>query len=168
VHYFGRVLSALGLDHPVNNPFRLQTKGELLEACADRDLLKRLARETISCSHPEAARWHRGQIGNCGSCYPCLIRRAAMRCAGWDRPGDYDVDALTNTDLLRRGRASGASLRAVLDALRRDPSPTDVLLNGRIPGGEAPAFHGVWVRGRDELRAWLDAGAVDEIRRRYT
>ena len=167
VHYFGRVLSALGLDHTVDNPFRLQTKGELIEACADRKLLERLARDTISCSHPEAARWHRGQIGNCGSCYPCLIRRAAMHRVGWDRPVDYDVDALTDTDLLRRERASGASLRAVLDALRRDPSPTDVQLNGRIPGGEAPVFHGVWVRGRDELRAWLDAGAVDKIRRRY-
>lgn len=167
VHYFGRVLAALGLDQPINNAFRLQTKGELVAACADRDLLEQLARETISCSHPEAARWHKGQIGNCGSCYPCLIRRAAMHRVGWDRPRDYDVDALTDTTLLRRDRVSGASLRAVLDTLRRDARPTDVLMNGRIPGGEAPSFHGVWVRGRDELRAWLDAGAIAEIRQRY-
>jgi len=167
VHYFQQALATLGLHHPIKNPFRLQTKGELIAGCADRDLLRRLAPLSVSCSHPEAARWHEGKQGNCGSCYPCLIRRASMHPSGWDRATDYDVDALTDLRLLRRHWTSGASLRSVLDSLRRPTSPTDVRLNGRIPDGEAAVFYELWLRGRDELRAWLNSGAASDLKRRY-
>ncbi|MEH3052628.1 MAG: hypothetical protein PGN13_01275 [Patulibacter minatonensis] len=167
VDYFHRALDCLGIPHRIENPFRLQTKGELIESCTDRALLQDLAPLTVSCSHPEAARWHQGKQGNCGSCYPCLIRRASLHRVGWDDPNDYDVDALNDGRLLLRHWTSGASLRALLKSLSQPTKRSDVVLNGRIPNGEQPAFYDMWLRGRAELRDWLDAGGSAEVRRRY-
>jgi len=149
------------------NPFRLATKGELLERSIRPDLLRALATVTVSCSHPEAARWHHGRQGNCGYCYPCLVRRASLHRVGLDDAGEYDRDALTDVPLLTRtDRKSGRDLRALLARLGQPARVTDVLRNGRIPDGETRAFFDVYRRGREELRAWLTNGGSPHIRAR--
>ncbi|HEX3391574.1 MAG TPA: Qat anti-phage system QueC-like protein QatC [Solirubrobacteraceae bacterium] len=161
------LLSGLGLEHPLINPFRLATKGELLERSSRPDLLRALATVTISCSHPEAARWHHGRQGNCGYCYPCLVRRASLHRLGLDDAGEYDRDALTDLPLLTRtDRKSGRDLRALLTRLGQTARVTDVLRNGRIPNGDTHAFFDVYCRGREELRVWLTDGGSSHIRAR--
>jgi hypothetical protein len=83
-----------------------------------------------------------------------------------DRSDDYAWDALLDSELLGRGSKSGGSLRALAQSLARRESPSDVLMNGRIPNGEAPAFYAMYRRGRTELRDWLLSGASPELRRR--
>jgi 7-cyano-7-deazaguanine synthase in queuosine biosynthesis len=158
------LLSGLGLEHPLMNPFRLATKGELLEQSSRPDLLRTLATVTVSCSHPEAARWHHGRQGNCGYCYPCLVRRASLHHVGLDDADEYDRDALTDVPLLTQtNRKSGRDLRALLARLGQPARMVDVLRNGRIPDGETRAFFDVYRRGREELRAWLTDGGSPEI-----
>lgn len=170
VDYFGRLLAKLGLDHAIANPFRLKTKGELLAECADPNLLQALATKSVSCSHPEIKRFYQSPYNNCGTCYPCLIRRAAMHHTGWDG-NDYVLDALGADAplLLEPNRIVGASLRALAKSLSAShvERPGDVIANGRIPNGETLAFFGVWQRGRDELRTWLDTSTNAALRRRY-
>jgi 7-cyano-7-deazaguanine synthase in queuosine biosynthesis len=166
MHRMQLLLERLGIGHGLENPYRLLTKGEALAASQEGDLLAELAPRTISCSHPEAPRWRKRPQGNCGYCYPCLIRRASLYRIGLDRSADYSWDALTEVDLLGRESDSGASLRALAQSLGRPESPTDVLVNGRIPNGEAPAFYETYRRGRIELRKWLMSGAGPELRRR--
>ncbi len=163
--HMAELLTNLGLNHDIINPFRLHTKGELLDASADGRLVAELAPETVSCSHPEAVRWQGGveasRQDNCGTCFPCLIRRASLHAIGVDDADEYGVDVFKTPALLDPNltRVRGASLRAVLDNLRRpDPPVARVLANGRIPGAEAPLFHGVHLRGREELRRWLSSG----------
>lgn len=160
-----RALDALGLSHTIENPYRLMTKGEVLENSANRELLLGLAPRSVSCSHPEAPRWAGRQQGNCGYCYPCLIRRASMHRVGADSPSEYAWDALTEHELLHRSSVRGRSLRALAASLAESERTEDVLLNGRIPGGETVAFFDVYRRGRDELRVWLQ-GAGPALRRR--
>jgi 7-cyano-7-deazaguanine synthase in queuosine biosynthesis len=157
------LLDELGLRHPLENGFRLLTKGEALERSPNRDLLVHLAPETISCSHPEYARLRHLNQGNCGYCYPCLIRRASLHRVGEDRRVDYTWDALTDAHFLRRESESGASLRALLTSLGTQERPQDVLRNGRIPNGETRAFYDMYCRGRAELRSWLTAGAAAHL-----
>lgn len=160
------VLDAVGLAHPLHNGFRLLTKGEALQRSPNPQLLARLAPESISCSHPEWARLRHMPQGNCGTCYPCLIRRASLHRIGLDRSDDYTWDALTDTNLLKRSWESGASLRALLTNLGQTPRTRDVLRNGRIPDGETRAFFDMYCRGRDELRAWLADGGAAHIQAR--
>jgi 7-cyano-7-deazaguanine synthase in queuosine biosynthesis len=83
-------LDTLGLGgHELRNPFRLQTKGEILEGSANSTLLAELAPRSVSCAHPTAGRWDREPFGNCGTCWPCMIRRASMFRAGWDSLAEY-------------------------------------------------------------------------------
>ncbi|MGE3413599.1 MAG: Qat anti-phage system QueC-like protein QatC [Dehalococcoidia bacterium] len=161
------ILAALGLAHPIENPFRLKTKGEVLAESSNRALLARLAPRTVSCSHGEAPRWRDRQQGNCGYCYPCLIRRASMHRVGLDGPADYSWDALTDPTVWRDPQLkTGRDLRALTASLAGPVRPSDVLRNGPIPSGEAGAFFDLYRRGRDEIRAWIGDGADPDLRRR--
>jgi len=156
-YFIGRVqavLEALELDHPIENQFRLLTKGEVVKRSPNFDLLASLASQSISCSHPELARLRHRPVGNCGYCYPCLIRRAALHHVDLDME-HYAWDAPTDESLLHPSSDSGRALRSVLMSLAQSPRHVDVLRNGRIPNSEAGSFFAVYCRGREELRSWL-------------
>lgn len=73
------LLEGLGISAVITNPYRFKTKGHMLKDCANQELVKKFAHETISCSSIAKARWKGLAPGHCGHCTPCLIRRAAMR-----------------------------------------------------------------------------------------
>ena len=95
---FNELLHALGLPTDLSNPFQGMTKGEMLAQCADQGLLQRGLGFTVSCSKPKWVRRYRAQHGtsHCGACWPCLIRRAAVRSAfpSWGDQTRYVVEDL--------------------------------------------------------------------------
>jgi 7-cyano-7-deazaguanine synthase in queuosine biosynthesis len=158
---FAMAGDAIGVSNPVINPYRLRTKGEILAESRNATLLRRLASLSVSCSHPETARYVGRKQGNCGYCFPCLIRRASLAHVGWD-DDEYAYDVFAEEDLtilLNRRSRRGADLRAVAAGAFADRPDRDVLRNGPLPQGERAAFTGVWRRGLAELRAWLASGA---------
>jgi 7-cyano-7-deazaguanine synthase in queuosine biosynthesis len=164
--HFMRLLSQattrIGVHNPVVNPYRLQTKGEILAGSRNPGLLRQLVPLSVSCAHPETARYVRRPQGNCGYCFPCLIRRSALAHLGWD--GDpYAWDVLSEGGLLNRRTRRGADLRAVIAGVFADRPDRDVLRNGPLPAGEREAFLGVWRRGLAELRGWLTTGAKGDL-----
>jgi 7-cyano-7-deazaguanine synthase in queuosine biosynthesis len=153
--------TAIGVPNPVINPYRLRTKGEILAESRNAELLRRLAPLSVSCSHPETARYVGRKQGNCGYCFPCLIRRASLAHVEWDHD-EYAYNVFDEQDLtilLNRRSRRGADLRAVIAGAFADRPDRDVLRNGPLPQGERAAFTGVWRRGLAELRAWLAGGA---------
>jgi 7-cyano-7-deazaguanine synthase in queuosine biosynthesis len=128
-----------GINQPLLNPYQGLTKGELLEQCRNRELLEKLARRSSSCARPVASRWRRQAGGECGYCYPCLLRRAALHRLGWDKGEDYLLDVLADPGALRH-RVRGRDLRALLLALRTwEESPGE--MEDRIHWGEpGPGF----------------------------
>ena len=159
--YFMTILSEcvrrLGITNPIVNPFRLMTKGEILAACRDQETIQALALDTLSCAHPEASRYASRPQGNCGYCFPCLIRRASMHHVGLDKPDDYSFDALADEVALIGDR--GNDLRALIRSLNRPYRPVDVLRNGPVPAKDIPAFAGVYERGRREILTWMTAAS---------
>jgi 7-cyano-7-deazaguanine synthase in queuosine biosynthesis len=73
------LLNAAGLRVQIQNPYRLMTKGEMMLACKDQILLRKLAHLSTSCG-----RFLRYGHKHCGRCVPCLIRRAAFQ--KWGMP----------------------------------------------------------------------------------
>jgi hypothetical protein len=128
------IATAIGVHNPIVNSLRLQTKGEALATCARPDLLATIARISVSCAHPTAARWEGGS-GSCGYCYPCLIRRASLYVVGLDRAGDYRVDVLTKADVLRTG-----------------------------PVREVAAYADLHRRGLAELETWMRTATDPDVR----
>jgi 7-cyano-7-deazaguanine synthase in queuosine biosynthesis len=154
----------LGIGNSIVNPFRLLTKGEILATCQDQRTLRRLADDTLSCAHPEAARWARAEQTNCGYCFPCLIRRASMHHVGIDQASRYSYDVLADNPALAADK--GSDLRALLRSLNQPAKPTDVLRNGPVPAGDVAAFAEVYQRGRGEILAWMQDSVTSAAFRR--
>ena len=156
------VLDAIGMTNDLCNPYRLSTKGEMLAGNRNLALLRRLAPTSVSCSHPETARYARRAQGNCGYCYPCLIRRASLHAIEADTDC-YAYDIARESDTMLGPSAKGASVRALIRSLASPAASQDVLRNGPIPNSEAEQFGEMYLRGREELRAWLTAAGGPEI-----
>jgi len=148
-------IDQLGITNPIVNPFKVMTKGEILSSCRDQEAIRLLARETLSCAHPEAARYARRVQGNCGYCFPCLIRRSSLHHVGLDDANEYAFDVLHEDTELELDR--GSDLRALIRSLSRKAQPADVLRNGPVAADQIPAFVGVYERGRSEILAWMSA-----------
>lgn len=162
----GRIRSAAGIEVELANPYRLMTKGEMLVGSANQALLRQLAPRSISCAHPEAARWTknpRRPQGNCGYCYPCLIRKASLHRAGLPG-GTYAYDLKSDYALIA-DTGKGSSLRALVRSLAAPARPADVLRTGPIPNAESAAFGDLYARGRQELLTWLKTAVPKDMRR---
>lgn len=159
----GEAARGAGVTNPLVNPCALKTKGEMLRDSRNPQLLRELAPLTVSCSHPEAARMQERAQGNCGYCFPCLIRRASLAVPGWD-DDEYAWDALTDSSLIEETELQrGADLRAVLNGAFADRPDSDLLRNAPLPAGSHADHLAVWRRGNDELRSWLTAGAQGSL-----
>jgi len=142
-----------GIKHPLANPYQHLTKGELLAQCRNRELLEKLAPRSSSCARPVASRWWRQAGGECGYCYPCLLRRAALHRLRWDRGENYLLDVLAAPETLRH-RVRGRDLRALLLALRTwEEAPEEV--EGRVYWGEPDPG---WARKYAETKRLLNSG----------
>ena len=114
---FQSVLDGLGLKQPLRLPYRVRTKGEMMQECANPNLLRRLTPLTMSCAHPENVRWGGGTPGtHCGHCLPCLVRRAAV-CAADYPDAAYQLDVQTHPPGADGER--GRDYRAVAMAVER-------------------------------------------------
>lgn len=150
-------LATVGLAINLENPYHYQTKGELLSHCRNQSLLRQLAPHTLSCAHPMASRWRKGRQGNCGYCYPCLIRRAALHAVGWDDGRDYLVDVLRQPEILT-SRGRGADLRSLLYLLRAweaHPNPHRLLWQtGPLPGQSCQQYVTLLRHSLAEIHGW--------------
>ena len=156
------MLKGLSIQNPLSNPYRLMTKGEMLGQVQSLGHVRNLVLLSVSCAHPEASRWRKRPLGNCGYCYPCLIRRASMHRIGWDNPLDYAWDAMSEKVLLDSTSQSGADLRALLHSLARGEGSWDHLRSGPVPVEDSAATSEMYLRGRRELRDWVqDVGNAE-------
>lgn len=155
IERFAECVRTLGITNPIVNPYRTMTKGDMLATSTDQDVLRAHARSTLSCAHPEAPRWAKREQGNCGYCFPCLIRRASMHHIGLDTAADYSFDVANEPGELQGHR--GDDIRALLRSLNGPTEAIDVLRNGPVRPEEITAFADVYQRGRQEIVEWLQA-----------
>jgi 7-cyano-7-deazaguanine synthase in queuosine biosynthesis len=155
-------LAELGIDVPIETPYRFKTKGEMLIEAKNETVLRTGARETMSCAHPAAGRFQGLTPGkHCGYCVPCIIRRAAMRAVGLDSKDDYNVNVLTAKP--EPGAVQGRDKRAFEMAIKRVQSQrpleliAEVLHSGPLPPDEIESYADVYRRGLKEVESFLYA-----------
>jgi len=162
-------LQAIGLTNAIINPYLLATKGELLAGCQNGELLTNLASLSVSCAHPEQGRYEQTGYGNCGYCFPCLIRRSALNTIGLDDPSQYRRDVCSDASFLDGRSARGRDARAVFTALQAtaDPARAGSLapaLSGPLRGQHAKDVVRVYRQGLEELRNLFLAKASVAVR----
>ena len=146
-------LTSMELPSGICNPYELSTKGEMVESLKDNEDFRSLAALTVSC-----AKWKRANV-QCGRCFPCLIRRAALHSGGVD-----DETAYASSELPRvvRGEAKKRDdLIALMSAVRRldtENLARWVSRSGPLPFDRAyrEALVDVVRRGFVEVKTFLD------------
>jgi 7-cyano-7-deazaguanine synthase in queuosine biosynthesis len=154
------LIAALGIPATIENPYRFQTKGEMISGCANKGLLQQYVGETISCSSIAKARWKKLKPGHCGHCTPCLIRRAAITGALGKDPTTYSLPILTAKPLNAKSAESEnirsfqlmarrlASQHHVEEILVHKPGPLS-----DYPSKDVAGYAGVFRRGVEEVNA---------------
>ncbi len=117
---FRELLKNLSIDHEIENPFQFMSKREVVERVEKTSAFQELYFETISCSHPCNGRWTKhSQPTNCGYCYPCLIRKAALIGQEHDLT-PYDPLRFTSVDeVLGTNGIRAADIKALIAAEHR-------------------------------------------------
>ncbi len=159
INLYRKVLQALGIDLELKTPYRFMTKGEMLANCKDQDALKSGIHSTMSCSHPQAGRFHKRPVGqHCGYCVPCIIRRASMHSVGLDdEPRNMDVLASS----IKANEAAGQDKRAFLMAISRLKSmsylhiTSELMSAGPLQPTELDGLVSVYLRGMKEVENFL-------------
>ncbi len=156
-----RFLAATGINNDLRNPYQYLTKGEMLAQSRNPELLQALRPHTISCAHPVASRWQKNRHGNCGYCFPCLMRRSALHAIDRDDGREYLFDVLQQPEVLA-SRAKGADLRSLLYLLhrwRQNPLPQQLLWQtGPLLADRdgIRKFGQLVARGLEEMGHWLE------------
>lgn len=124
-YYMARVqdlLTQVGLTVALHNSYAFKTKGEMIKDCGDPKLLRKVAHHTMSCSHPANARFAlestRRDNRHCGSCVPCIIRRAAFTAGLGEDKTPYAIDDLA-AQTLDSEKAEGEHVRSFQLALAK-------------------------------------------------
>ena len=164
-YYMARMnelVANLGIPVTLFNPYRHVTKGEMVANCRDLPFLQTVAEYSMSCSSPAKARYKRLSPRHCGTCVPCLIRRASLAAGlGANDNTAYVTQSLTSHVLDTR-IAEGEHVRSfqlMIAKLKANPRAANVLVG--IPGplndapGERAAYVGVFQRGMAEVAALL-------------
>jgi 7-cyano-7-deazaguanine synthase in queuosine biosynthesis len=159
IDLYRQLLSALGIKTPLRTPYRFATKGEMLKDCKDQATLKAGIHATMSCSRPQAGRFHKRPVGqHCGYCVPCIIRRASLHAVGLDEEARV-TDVLSRE--IKAKEAAGCDKRAFLMAITRLKAMTplqvtsEILSAGPLDASELDGLIGVYRRGMAEVEHFL-------------
>jgi hypothetical protein len=150
-----RLIRSIGGSVEVENPLLGLTKGEV---CA-RGLAAGLTAEdlfgTVSCGRPTGR-----TLPNCGSCFPCLVRRSGLHYALRDDRTAYSYELVDLGDEKR-----GRDLRAVQRWLSQDFGVYDLVADMPWPAHTPPStVMPVLLRGREELQAVVQELIADDRR----
>lgn len=157
------LLDNLGIDARLKNPYRFNTKGEMLSKCANPDFIAKNYDITISCSSITKGRWKKLPPGHCGYCTPCLIRRASIEAAFGKDMTSYSIPDLYARPLHRQKTESVdvRSFQMMYRRLSKNPDLASVIIYkpGPLDDYSAPEiadYADVFKRGIDEVGALVE------------
>jgi hypothetical protein len=159
------VLSSVGFDHAIANPYEFLTKGELVSGCQDLAILREAYSATVSCAKSgHTYHWNYRKAKACGRCVPCLLRRAALHAVGLDNERyGYDVVASDMT-----ADAVASDFRALLAFVKRHPNLQEIarmlMVNGPVPLDKQMDYARVVDRLIAEVTTWLNNKAPSSIK----
>jgi hypothetical protein len=162
VHRWNELLNALGIPCTLVNPYWDKTKGEMISECVNPAFLKKLAPLSVSCAHPSYKRYAQDSIDHCGTCIPCIIRRAAFAASPLSDPTGYRGMDIA-PDSLDPSTTVGEQVRAFDVATGRlhiNPSLASILIHKPGPllqdVDKLKALADVYRRGMGEVHDLLD------------
>lgn len=148
-----KLINGLGLSIKIINPYQFKTKGEMVIECKNQEFLRGSISNTMSCSHPDLGRM-RGESDtkHCGTCLPCVIRRAAMLKAG------YNDDATYYDSEFKKGSTAKTNLNSYLLGLQKydaERAFLSIQMSGPLTE-KLDEYESVYKSGIEEMRTFLE------------
>ncbi|WP_151343437.1 Qat anti-phage system QueC-like protein QatC [Rhizobium leguminosarum] len=151
------IFDGVGINAVIDNPYRHDTKGEMIKASAPDAAQAANAMKTVSCG-----KWKRKGI-QCGHCVPCIIRRSAFFAAGVTDVTHYGQTLVEtmNDDRLHK-RDDLMSMIQATRAVKTDRLRTLAMESGPLPlhAPERQGWFDVHERGLYEVANYLRATGV--------
>ncbi|MBT6835832.1 MAG: ATPase [Bacteroidetes bacterium] len=148
------LLSNLGIQVKLENPYQFYSKGEMIENCKNLSFLRNNINNTMSCSHPDLGRYQsESSPSHCGNCLPCIIRRAAIeKVFGTDNSNYRDKyfnigKSVSELNSYKLGILNYKQNKDNVSFKIQEAGPLDSNLN---------EFEQLYKRGMDELTSLLD------------
>lgn len=167
-HLLELFLQSIGMNHSIVNKYQLCTKGEMVENCADRDMLLKTYSLSCSCGKRGTRKDIRDNkyAHHCGVCMPCIYRRAALHKIGESETVGTDI-----FNSRKRKFMEIPDMPALVSYLRKNYSVYDIegilLENGSLPLDKLGQYASVVMRTRDEIKQWVRDNASDEIKNQF-
>lgn len=145
-----KLLNNLDIKVELVNPYQFKTKGEMIAQCKNPSFVKDNITKTMSCSHPDQARYNKAKgPSHCGTCLPCVIRRASIYNAyGFDNSTYRNVD-------FKIGKNASIDLQSYqIGILNFKSSSSKAIFKIQESGPilyKQEEFEGVYTRGMNEL-----------------
>jgi hypothetical protein len=160
VHRWNELLKSLGIPCTLVNPYWDKTKGQMISECVNPDFLKKLSPLSISCAHPSYKRYAKDNIDHCGTCVPCIIRRASFAASPLDDPTEYRIKNIASGSV-DASTAEGEQVRGFELATGRldaNPALASILIHKPGPLEDLDKIKGyaeVYLQGMGEVRSLL-------------
>jgi hypothetical protein len=162
IHAVNALIQRGGVDVTLVNPFMLLTKGDVTQVALDAAPTAATI-STVSCSRPNSRTGGPIHFGNCGYCFPCLVRRAGILATGTRDTTPYREDPRRDVRFTWDG--PGDDFRAVVARARTPFTVSDLRITAALPPTVTyPQALEVIERARRELEAMISSGMTRQVR----
>ncbi|HAP8955736.1 TPA: hypothetical protein IV340_002681 [Enterococcus faecium] len=153
MNLFRKVLEFVGINISIVNPYQFLTKGEMVQQCLDPSFLNQNLANTMSCSHPEQARWSGfSEPIHCGYCLPCTIRRASILSSDIQDTTPYRYKKYENTV----GRETLNALKIAIFENQHSNPISRVQYSGPLEVGSLKRYARVYSIGMCEIEKLIN------------
>lgn len=148
------IFDQIGIPCKIVNPYQFKTKGQMAAECLNRQLLAKIADNTVSCSH-----WKRKKM-QCGICVPCIIRRAALHAGRINDNSSYCCDPITGVLNQPNRRDDLQALRIAVTQKTTREIGSWVANSGPLPADKFKEFQKVFLDGLNEVESFLKTEGI--------
>lgn len=172
IQLYNKFLRNIDIPLTVENPYQLQTKGEMVIGCKNQELLKTAAPESVSCGKKGRFRAYMDappSAKQCGCCVPCLYRRAALsklinsEIYGEDVvSGSFDISASKSYTFDFRDMLSFIKQNETLEKIERE-----IAIGTKLEPAEVKQYAELVLRGKREVLEWLQRQCSQTLRNKW-
>ena len=151
--YLQEIWNDLNMNIAIILPYKFKTKGEVLIECKNQELMRKLIFGTTSCG-----KYQRHGLRHCGTCVPCLVRRASFIRAGMN---DETEKGYCVADL--KDSSSQDLAAAAIACVQVEKYGVGSLIKGELSfaeKNEKEKYQALIERGIREIRQLLEAEQI--------
>jgi len=149
------LFDTLNLKSKIENPYSIQTKGEIISHCKSLPILRGIFEYSVSCSKSGRKMNWDNKVGtkHCGVCIPCIYRRSGLHKSNLDNQL-YGIDILKKVN--PKHYDDVLALATYLNTqLNKEQIKTGLVINSSLNIANLDNYADLIQRSREEVKKWI-------------